>query len=107
VNPGGWVHQSVIPTSSSGAVSPTASVSDGTNETIRPTARGTATRAPVSSQIERSDIRLRLPAMSLLAGTVSPLRVVPAAIPRPEYVGRDNPTPYTGPEVKDAETIER
>jgi methionyl aminopeptidase len=45
--------------------------------------------------------------MPLLAGTVSPLRVVPAAIPRPEYVGRANPAAYTGPEVKDAETIER
>ncbi|HEX3612855.1 MAG TPA: type I methionyl aminopeptidase [Sporichthyaceae bacterium] len=45
--------------------------------------------------------------MPLLAGTVSPLRVVPAAIPRPEYVGRPNPAAYTGPEVKDAETIER
>jgi methionyl aminopeptidase len=45
--------------------------------------------------------------MSLLAGTVSPLRVVPTAIPRPEYVGRPNPAAYTGPEVKDAETIER
>src|SRR4029077_2756784 len=27
-------------------------------------------------------------------------------IPRPEYVGREAPTPYKGPEVKDAETIE-
>ncbi len=32
---------------------------------------------------------------------------MPAHIPRPEYVDRDTPTPYTGPEVKDAETIER
>jgi methionyl aminopeptidase len=45
--------------------------------------------------------------MSLVAGTVSALRVVPDAIPRPEYVGKDAPTPYRGPEVKDAETIER
>jgi len=30
---------------------------------------------------------------------------VPAGIPRPEYVDRPGPTPYTGPEVKDAETI--
>src|SRR5882757_5916800 len=44
--------------------------------------------------------------MQLLAGTVSPLRTVPAAIPRPEYVGREAPSPYQGPEVKDAETIE-
>jgi methionyl aminopeptidase len=32
---------------------------------------------------------------------------VPAHIPRPEYVGREAPAPYTGPEVKDADTIER
>src|ERR1700761_5716365 len=43
----------------------------------------------------------------LVAGTVSPMRAVPASIPRPEYVGRATPAPYTGPEVKDAETIER
>jgi methionyl aminopeptidase len=30
---------------------------------------------------------------------------VPASIPRPEYVDRPAPAPYTGPEVKDAETI--
>jgi methionyl aminopeptidase len=32
---------------------------------------------------------------------------VPASIPRPPYVGRDRPEPFTGSEVKDAETIER
>jgi methionyl aminopeptidase len=48
-----------------------------------------------------------MPSMSLLAGTVSPLRVVPESIQRPEYVWRTAPTPYAGPEVKDAETIER
>ncbi|MEC4017839.1 type I methionyl aminopeptidase [Streptomyces sp. H27-D2] len=45
---------------------------------------------------------------SLLApGTLSPTRHVPASIPRPEYVGKDAPTPYEGPAVQDAETIER
>jgi methionyl aminopeptidase len=39
--------------------------------------------------------------------TVSPRRPVPAHIERPEYVDQPAPTPYTGPEVKDAETIER
>ncbi len=38
---------------------------------------------------------------------VSPRRPVPAWIPRPEYVDRPAPAPFTGPEVKDAETIER
>jgi methionyl aminopeptidase len=33
------------------------------------------------------------------------MRSVPTAIPRPEYVGRPTPTPYDGPERKDAETI--
>ena len=32
---------------------------------------------------------------------------MPAHIPRPEYVDQPAPTPYDGPEVKDAETIER
>ncbi|WP_399091797.1 type I methionyl aminopeptidase [Streptomyces sp. BBFR2] len=45
---------------------------------------------------------------SLLApGKISPTRPVPASIPRPEYVGKAAPTPYSGPEVQDAETIER
>lgn len=35
------------------------------------------------------------------------LRAVPASIPRPEYVGKAAPERYTGPEVKDADTIER
>jgi methionyl aminopeptidase len=35
------------------------------------------------------------------------MRTVPAAIPRPEYVGRKAPARFTGSEVKDAETIER
>ncbi|NJQ04681.1 type I methionyl aminopeptidase [Streptomyces lonarensis] len=47
-------------------------------------------------------------AQSLVSpGTVSPLRSVPSSIRRPEYVGRKAPRPYTGPEVQDAETIER
>ncbi|MBN3928207.1 type I methionyl aminopeptidase [Streptomyces verrucosisporus] len=43
----------------------------------------------------------------LVPGTVSPHRGVPASIPRPEYVGKDAPTPYTGPEVQDSETVEK
>ncbi len=35
------------------------------------------------------------------------MRAVPASIPRPEYVGRPGPARFTGPEVKDAETIEK
>jgi methionyl aminopeptidase len=44
--------------------------------------------------------------MTLTPGRISPLRTVPADIERPEYVGRPQPSPYFGPEVKDAETIE-
>ena len=40
-------------------------------------------------------------------GALSPRRPVPPSIPRPEYVDRPAPAPFTGPEVKDAETIER
>ena len=35
------------------------------------------------------------------------MRPVPPHIPRPEYVGRPRAARYTGPEVKDADTIER
>jgi methionyl aminopeptidase len=38
---------------------------------------------------------------------VSPRRAVPASIPAPEYVDQPEPLPYNGPEVKDAETIEK
>ena len=43
----------------------------------------------------------------LVPGTLSPTRPVPASIPRPEYVGKPGPTPYTGSEVQDEETVER
>ncbi|GAA2087068.1 type I methionyl aminopeptidase [Streptomyces albiaxialis] len=43
----------------------------------------------------------------LVPGTVSPRRSVPASIARPEYVDKPAPAPYQGPEVQDAETIER
>src|ERR1044072_5818638 len=38
---------------------------------------------------------------------ISPRRPVPASIARPEYVDRPAPAPFTGDEVKDAETIEK
>ena len=44
---------------------------------------------------------------ALHPGRLSPRREVPSQIARPEYVGRPAPQPYTGPEVQDAETIER
>ena len=44
---------------------------------------------------------------SVAPGTLSRRRAVPASIARPEYVDRPAPAKYTGPEVKDAETIER
>lgn len=43
--------------------------------------------------------------MPVSPGVLSAHRAVPTHIPRPEYVGRPGPAPYTGPEVKDAETI--
>lgn len=43
--------------------------------------------------------------MPLQPGVVSPIRTVPASIPRPDYVGKPRVTPYTGAEVKDGETI--
>ncbi|WP_107705873.1 type I methionyl aminopeptidase [Nocardioides allogilvus] len=38
---------------------------------------------------------------------ISPRRAVPAGIVRPEYVDKPAPAPFTGSEVKDAETIEK
>ena len=43
----------------------------------------------------------------LVPGKLSPIRAVPAHIPRPEYVGRPRPTPFRGSEIKDADSIER
>ncbi|ROS73058.1 methionine aminopeptidase type I [Cellulomonas sp. PhB143] len=43
----------------------------------------------------------------LVPGTLSPERAVPRSIARPEYVGRPAPAPFTGSEVKSAETVER
>lgn len=40
-------------------------------------------------------------------GTISAQRPVPAQIPRPEYVGRARPRPYTGSHVQPPELIER
>ena len=40
-------------------------------------------------------------------GRISPRRPVPADIARPEYVDRPSPRPFTGSEVKDADTIAR
>jgi len=43
----------------------------------------------------------------LVPGVVSPMRAVPASIPRPEYVGRPAPPPYTGGDVYSPEEIAR
>lgn len=43
----------------------------------------------------------------LVPGDLSPRREVPARIPRPEYVGRPQPKPFTGSEVKSPDVIER
>ena len=47
------------------------------------------------------------PVGTLEPGTVSPQLPVPVSIPRPEYVGRSGPAPFTGSEVKTPETIEK
>ncbi len=49
----------------------------------------------------------KAPVGHLVPGQVGPRRPVPADIPRPEYVDQPQPAPFTGPEVKDAETIAR
>ncbi|CAN5248803.1 type I methionyl aminopeptidase [soil metagenome] len=42
----------------------------------------------------------------LVPGRVSPMRSVPPAIQRPEYVGKAGPAPFTGSDVYSAERIE-
>jgi methionyl aminopeptidase len=49
----------------------------------------------------------RAPRGTLTRGTVSPIRNVPASIPRPEYVGRTGPERITASDVKSPETVER
>jgi methionyl aminopeptidase len=44
---------------------------------------------------------------ALVPGTVGPSRVVPAAIERPEYVGKDEAVSDSGPHVQSPEIIER
>ncbi len=43
----------------------------------------------------------------LVPGVVGPRRSVPTSIPRPEYVGRPGPAPFTGSNAPDPETVER
>ena len=46
--------------------------------------------------------------MALLSpGHLSPTRLVPDRIPRPDYVGKPGPVHYDGPDVVDSATIER
>jgi methionyl aminopeptidase len=47
------------------------------------------------------------PRSALVPGTVSHRRSVPSSIPRPEYVGHPGPARWTGPDVFDADTIDR
>jgi len=44
---------------------------------------------------------------SVAPGVISGRRSVPSSIARPEYVDRPNPAKFNGPEVKDAETIQK
>jgi methionyl aminopeptidase len=47
------------------------------------------------------------PRSALVPGTIGPRRPVPASIPRPEYVDRPAPAPFTGSDVVAPETVER
>lgn len=44
---------------------------------------------------------------SVHPGTVSPPRTVPRSIPRPEYVGKPGPTPFTGSDIPTPEVLDR
>lgn len=47
------------------------------------------------------------PRAALVPGTLSPLRAVPSAIARPEYVGRPGPAHWSGSNVLEPEMIDR
>lgn len=47
------------------------------------------------------------PLGTLVPGAIAPPLSVPANIAKPEYVGKDAPSKFTGSEVKSAETIEK
>ena len=47
------------------------------------------------------------PVNPVIAHPVTPVRSVPPSIPRPEYVGRSAPRPYTGSHVQSADVVER
>ncbi|GGC94405.1 methionine aminopeptidase [Tersicoccus solisilvae] len=47
------------------------------------------------------------PVGTLVPGTPTPVRTVPASIPRPEYVGRTGPERVTASDVKTPEVVER
>ena len=51
--------------------------------------------------------RMPITYASVAPGALSGRRAVPTSIARPEYVDRPAPAQYSGPEVKDAETIEK
>lgn len=44
---------------------------------------------------------------SVHPGTVSPPRTVPRSIPRPEYVGKPGPAPFTGSDIPAPEVLDR
>jgi len=47
------------------------------------------------------------PTGNLIPGTISPERLVPASIARPEYVGKKAPKKHSGSDVQTVETIEK
>ena len=68
---------------------------------------GGASRSTSSSPCRRTPRLGRMTSTAIAPAAISPRRPVPDSIPRPEYVDQPAPAPFTGSEVKDAETIER
>lgn len=54
-----------------------------------------------------AELAARAPLGTLSPGQVSPLRIVPAEIERPEYMFHDGPERVTGSDIKSPETIEK
>lgn len=64
-------------------------------------------RTSLKGMTHISDLAKRAPLGTLKPGTISPVRLVPSHIDRPEYMFHEGPERVTASDIKDVSTIER
>ena len=64
-------------------------------------------RTSLIAMTHASDLAKRAPLGTLKPGTISPVRLVPSHIDRPEYMFHEGPERVTASDIKDVSTIER